>query len=138
MYQPLAELYIKQRTSIHLQFTMAEVSSKKLVTEGDSKINVITALGELKHLSSCISKSIFHLHEYVDDKLEPTLHKNVIIKQIKLLIRSQEFVSEKVTYITKQEGVKKISTRTQDMIRAAENIQEDEREMSQSIYLTTG
>ena len=96
---------------------------KKIVTEGDAKINVLTSLGELKHLSSCMSKSIFHLNEYVDDKLESTPHKTVILKQIRLLIRSLDFLSDKGTYITAQQGVTNLSNRTQDRKRAAENRQ---------------
>ena len=46
----------------------AEVQ-KIIVTDGDSKINVITALGELKYLAACMSKSIFHLNEYVGDSM---------------------------------------------------------------------
>ena len=98
-------------------------ASKKIVREGDAKINVIISLGELKHLSSCMSKSTFHLNEYVDDNLESSPHKTVILKQIRLLIRSLDVLSNKVTYITAQQGVTKLSNRTQDRIRAAENRQ---------------
>ena len=54
---------------------MSDVLKKKIVTVGDSEINVITALGELKYLTSCLSKSMFHLDEYVNDNLEPKSHK---------------------------------------------------------------
>ena len=64
---------------------------KTIVTAGDSEINVITALGELKYLTSCLGKSMFHLNEYVNDNLEPNLHKTVIQKQVRLLSRSIDF-----------------------------------------------
>ena len=51
---------------------------KLIVTAGDSEINVITALGELKYLTSCLAKSMYHLNEYVNDNLEPNSHKTVI------------------------------------------------------------
>ena len=42
---------------------------KKIVTAGDSEINVITALGELKYLTSYLEKSMYHLNEYINDNL---------------------------------------------------------------------
>ena len=50
--------------------------NKKIVTAGDSKINAITALGELKYLTSCLSKSMFHLNEYVNVKFRAELTQN--------------------------------------------------------------
>ena len=44
--------------------------NRKIVTTGDSKINVITALGELNYLTLFLSKSMFHLNEYGNDNLE--------------------------------------------------------------------
>ena len=67
---------------------MSDVLKKKIVTVGDSEVNVITALGELKYLTSCFTKSMFHLEEYVKDNLDPDPHKKVIQTQIRLLSRS--------------------------------------------------
>ena len=54
---------------------MSDVLKKKIVTAGDSDINVITALEELKCLTACLSKSMFHLDEYVNDNLESNSQK---------------------------------------------------------------
>ena len=96
---------------------------KTIVTAGDSEINVITALGELKYLTSCLGKSMFHLNEYVNDNLEPNLHKTVIQKQVQLLSRSIDFLEEKVGFITTQQGVTTLSDRSHTRKRAAENRQ---------------
>ena len=62
-----------------------------IVTAGDSEINVITALGELKYLTSCLTKSMYHLNEHVNDNLYPNFHKIVIQKQVRLLFRPIDF-----------------------------------------------
>ena len=58
----------------------------------DSEMNVITALGGLKYLISCLSKSMYHLNEYVNDNLEQNSHKTVIQTQVRLLSRSIDFL----------------------------------------------
>ena len=97
------------------------VKKRIIVTAGDSEINVITALGELKYLTSCLSKSIFHLNEYVDDNLEPNPQKIVIQRQVWLLSRSIDYLREKVGYINTQQGVTTLSDRSQTRKRAADN-----------------
>ena len=96
---------------------------KIIVTDGDSKVNSITTLGEINYLASCMSNSIFHSNEYVIDNLEPTKHKTIVNKQIRLISCSIDFLVDKVTYITSQQGVINLSNRTHTRKRAADNIQ---------------
>ena len=101
--------------------TSESVKKPIIVTGGDSEINVITALGELKYLTSCLTKSIFHLNEYVDDNLEPNPQKTAIQRQVWLHSRSINYLREKVGFITAQQGVTTLSDRSQTRKRAADN-----------------
>ena len=93
--------FINQITTSHSVVMSADLN-RKIVTASDSKINVITALGELKYLISCLSKGMFHLNEYVNDNLEQNSHRTIIQKQVRLLSRSIDFIGDKVGHITAQ------------------------------------
>ena len=66
-----------------------------IVTDHDAQINIITNIGELKHLIACMSESIIHLNIFVAEHVPYTKHKPVIKSQVSLIIRSLYFMSEK-------------------------------------------
>ena len=72
-------------------------------------MNTITNLGEIKYISSYTSKSIQSLHEYMEINTDNQLHKKKMIVQINLLIRSLNFLTDKINYITSLQDMTKLS-----------------------------
>ena len=101
---------------------MSELSKKIITTEGDSKINTVTALGELQHIASCMSKSMVNLNDYVEENIVANSHKQNVIAKLKILCRSIELVGAKIKYVTVQQGMVNLSGVTQHMKRAASNL----------------
>ena len=75
-------------------------------------MNTVTALGELQHIASCMSKSMVSLNEYVEENIVANVHKQKVIAQLKLLGRSIELVGAKIKYVTVQQGMVNLSGTT--------------------------
>ena len=88
---------------------MSDSLIRRIRTDGDSKINTITALGELGHITSCMSKVIVQLNDYVDDNSNTNVHKQKVMNQLLLLYYSIELVEDKVEYMTIQQGMVMLS-----------------------------
>ena len=53
-----------------------------IATEDDSKLNIVTALGELQHITSFMSKSFLTLNGYVNEHITANVHKQKVIAQL--------------------------------------------------------
>ena len=93
-----------------------------IVTEGDSRVNTITSLGELRHLASCMKNSIQVLHEYVKVHIDHQVHQKKIIKQINLLLKSVSYLDDQIKLVTGQQGMTNLSSRAESRKRAACNL----------------
>ena len=91
------------------------------ITEGDKKVNIITALGDLSEVSTKISSTINHLREFVEETLDNTTKRRIILKQVGLITKATKYMTEKVHYVTTQAQVTHITQRVQSRKRAAEN-----------------
>ena len=90
---------------------MTEPSEKTLVTEGDMKVNIINALGDLNHVSGRVLSTINYLGTFTTDSMEPGITKNRILKQLKLIMNACKYMGEKVSDITEQAKLKLITAR---------------------------
>ena len=91
------------------------------ITEGDNKINIITALGDLSEVSGKICSTINHLRDFVLETMEISTERRIILKQVQLITKASEFMNEKVLYVTSQAKIGTITQRIQSRKRAAEN-----------------
>ena len=58
---------------------MSESKRKKIVTEGDNILSIITILGELQHVATRLTSTVNHLREFVTEILEDnTTSKRII------------------------------------------------------------
>ena len=101
---------------------MDENRIKVIVTEGDARVNTISTLGEMKHMSSCMLNSTQFLLSYMEMHLDNKSHKSKMSKQINLLIRSMKCLEEKINYVISQQGVQKLSGRAESRKRATCNL----------------
>lgn len=60
--------------SIQREKNMNDNEQKPVVPEGDSRVNSITSLCEIKHLASCMANSIKSLHIYVNININHQIH----------------------------------------------------------------
>ena len=102
---------------------MDENRNKIIVTEGDARVNTISTLGEMKHMSSCMLNSTQFLLSYMEMHLDNKSHKSKMSKQINLLIRSMKCLEEKINYVISQQGVQKLSGRAEYRKRATCNLE---------------
>ena len=91
------------------------------ISEGNEKVNIITALGDLSEVSTKISSTINHLREFVEETLDNTTERRIILKQVGLITKATKYMTEKVHYVTTQAQVTHITQRVQSRKRAAEN-----------------
>ena len=82
---------------------MNNTEHRIIATEGDSRVNTITSLGELRHLASCMKHSIQVLHEYVKVHIDHQVHQKKIIKQINLLLKSVSYLGDQIIFVTGQQ-----------------------------------
>ena len=113
---------------------MTEPSEKTLVTEGDMKVNIINALGDLNHVSGQVLSTINHLSTFVTENMEPGTTKNRILKQVKLIMNACNYMGEKVSEITEQAKLKHITARVTSRKRAAENIEDRINKMTKMTF----
>ena len=102
---------------------MEDNLNKIVVTEGDSIMNTVTSLGEIKHLVSYMTNSIKALHAYVLLHIDHRIHKRKILKQINILIRSINFLDGKILFLTGQQGMTNLSSRIESRKRSAFNLE---------------
>ena len=57
---------------------MTDPPPNKIVTEGDAKVNVVNALGDLSRVASWLSSTISHLKVFVSEKVENAMQKKSI------------------------------------------------------------
>ena len=55
---------------------MANPNIKKIVTKGDSNVNIITTLGEMKHVVVRLTSTINHLKEFALEIVVNFIEKN--------------------------------------------------------------
>ena len=113
---------------------MTEPSEKTLVTEGDMKVNIINALGDLNHVSGRVLSTINHFSTFVTENMEPGIAKNCILKQVKLIMNACNYMGEKVSEITEQAKLKHITARVTSRKRAAENIEDRINKMTKMTF----
>ena len=99
------------------------MSDPHIVTEGDSKVNVIKALGELADVTRRISSTIKHLKVYITDEMNRSTQKRTLLNQVALLSKASIFLTERVDYITAQSSLTSVTSRAQSRKRAADNMQ---------------
>ena len=92
---------------------------KSIVTDGDAKVNVVNALGDLTLVSSRLLRSITHLHNFMSESLNQGTQKRVILKQIGLIQRASDFLHSRVEYVKTQSGVRSLSSRAESRKRAS-------------------
>ena len=54
---------------------MSDPGVKKIVTKGDSNVNIITTLGEIKHGVTRLTSTISHLKEFVSEIADDGIEK---------------------------------------------------------------
>ena len=101
---------------------MNDLDVKKIVTKGDSNVNSITSLGEMKHVVERLTSIINHLKEFMLETIDDSIEKNMIIKQVQLIDRSTQYMKEKIYYITGDSGAVSLSKRTESRKMAATNL----------------
>ena len=94
----------------------------EIVTEGDFKVNVIKALGELADVTLRISSTIEHLKVFVTDEMKKITQRRIVLNQVVLLSKASFPMTEKVDHITTQSGVALVTSRSQLRKRAADNM----------------
>ena len=102
---------------------MDENRNRIIVTEGDARVNTISTLGEMKHMSSCMLNSTQFLLSYMEMHLDNKSHKSKMSKQRNLLIRSMKCLEKKISYVISQQGVHKLSSRAESRNRATSNLE---------------
>ena len=94
-----------------------------IVMEGDSKVNVIKALGELADVTHRISSTIIHLKVFITDEIVRSTQKRTLLNQVELLSKASIFLTDRVDYITSQSRVTSVTSRAQSRKRVADNMQ---------------
>ena len=97
--------------------------SKKIITDGDLKNNVINALGDLSNVAASLLPCIESLSKYVSEHVTDKKIKVGLNNRIKLIEKTSSYVDDKVKYICAQTGSYNLISLTQSRKRAAYNIE---------------
>ena len=65
--------------------------------------------------------TINHLREFVEETLDNTTERRIILKQVGLITKATEYMTEKVHYVTTQAQLSHITQRVKSRKQAAEN-----------------
>ena len=101
---------------------MSKSPPKPIVTEGDAKVNIVDALGDLTLVTAQMSSAIAHLHDFVSDNLSDGTAKKIIMKQVKLIAKASEYTKLIIDDVKTHSGVKSITSRDESRKRAASNV----------------
>ena len=101
---------------------MSKPPPKPIVTEGDSKVNVVDALGDLTLVTKQLTSAITHLNDFVSENITDGTPKKIIIKQIKLIAKASLYAKEIISDIKSNSGFKSITSRDESCKRAASNL----------------
>ena len=80
---------------------MSNSKRKKIVIVGDSVVSEITVLGKIDHVTTMFLSPVIHLREFATKTLQDnTTPKKIIIKQVRLIERSSEYMKENMLFVT--------------------------------------
>ena len=103
--------------------TMADSKCESIVTKGDALAGSILTLSDLKHLSSCMTKSLDELLIYAKDTIDECSSTNTLLNQIRVISAASTKMEENLTHLTKLEGGVVITKRISSMANADMNIE---------------
>ena len=83
---------------------MTESKCKSIVTKGDSVAGSMHTLSDLKHLSSCMTKSVDELIIYATDTFNERSSTNTLLNQICVISAASTQMEENLIHCTKLQG----------------------------------
>ena len=93
------------------------------MTKDDALAGSILTLSDLKHLSSCMTKSLDELLIYAKDTIDECSSTNTLLNQIRVINAASTKMEENLTHLTKLEGGVVITKRISSMANADMNIE---------------
>ena len=126
--ETLKKVFLEHYRSAHATMTKPPLPKvcqhpPTVTTEGDARLKIISALGDMSLVSERLSSAVNGLKDILPDQLNGSSKKRVILNQVKLIERAVIYLAQQIDLVTTHSHVTSLTKRTESRKHAADNIE---------------